>query len=735
MYKDFTFRGGTNMSNNSYKIGKSPSQWKDGMVQVITFIVTEDCNLRCKYCYITHKASNKKMNFDIAKKFIDYILVAPIHRQDAVIIEFIGGEPFLEVELIDQISDYFKIKTFECGNEWYWNYIISICTNGVNYSDDKVQNFIKKNYGKLSISITIDGTKEKHDLQRVFPNGDGSYDIIKKNIGLWLNQFKGSTKVTFSSDDLFLLKDSIIQLWLNGITEVSANVVFENVWKEGDDLLFENQLKELANYVLDNKLFSEYVCTLFDDTIGQPYTKSILNMTSCGSGKMIAVGTDGKLYPCIRYNEYSLNNKDAYIIGDVEKGIDFDRVRPFGTLMHKYQSDTECINCKVATGCLFCQGFNYDEADTYTNFQRAKYICKMHKARVRANNYYFAKLSNQYNIERCNYNNETLKLKFILDDNYVTICSYSNQANNMDTGKIMDKNCILKGLQYAHENFMKPVFIHSNNTFDFELLDKYKEFRILHILPAQFFEMARNFKEYLLVFDKNNLSTNIPFVSNSILNVEYDDVRNLAEYVILLFDKTDRINLNIINYNITFDLDEYEKQLVKIKDYLSNLIKNDDKIKELNVLTDILFLNEHVSCNAGVDSFAFCPDGKLYICQSFYSEHSNEAIGNLLNGMMNFKNPHLLSMEYAPICNVCDAFQCENCIFRNKKHTNEVNISPAFQCYKSHVERKVSQILKQEIENKIPISNKLNTIRYDDPYSNLIDENYTLGYYDLMGRK
>ena len=57
--------------------------------------------------------------------------------------------------------------------------------------------------------------------------------------------------------------------------------------------------------------------------------------------------------------------------------------------MYKYQSDEECLNCDIATGCTFCQGFNYDEAETNTNV-RTKYICKMHKARVRANDYYFS---------------------------------------------------------------------------------------------------------------------------------------------------------------------------------------------------------------------------------------------------------------------------------------------------------------------------------------------------------
>lgn len=94
-----------------------------------------------------------------------------------------------------------------------WRYRINISTNGVNYSDNAVQRLIENNKGKISIGITIDGTKEKHDLQRVFPDGTGSYDVVNKNIKLWLEQFPGSTKVTFASDDLKYLKESIVELW------------------------------------------------------------------------------------------------------------------------------------------------------------------------------------------------------------------------------------------------------------------------------------------------------------------------------------------------------------------------------------------------------------------------------------------------------------------------------------------------------------------------------------------
>ena len=112
-----------------YTVGGQMESWQGNMAQSLTFIVTADCNLRCKYCYITHKSDDKRMSFGTAKKFIDYILRSPIKKQKAVILDFIGGEPLLETKLIDQICDYFKVKTYEINHEWYWNYRISISTN------------------------------------------------------------------------------------------------------------------------------------------------------------------------------------------------------------------------------------------------------------------------------------------------------------------------------------------------------------------------------------------------------------------------------------------------------------------------------------------------------------------------------------------------------------------------------------------------------------------------------
>ena len=112
----------------------------------------------------------------------------------------------------------------------------------------------------------------------------------------------------------------------------------------------------------------------------------------CGAGRMLSVDSQGFFYPCTRFAQYSLRDKKARIVGDIFNGIDKNKLRPFLTLDICAQSPLKCIECEVAEGCAWCQGENYDAADTDTIFQRSTAICKMHKARVRANNYYWNKL-------------------------------------------------------------------------------------------------------------------------------------------------------------------------------------------------------------------------------------------------------------------------------------------------------------------------------------------------------
>lgn len=387
--------------------------WQSGEAKTITFIVTKDCQLACKYCYLVGKNSREKMTWEVAKQAIDYILC---HEDDmkekSVIWDFIGGEPFLEIDLIDKICDYIKIEMFKRNHHWYNSYRFSFSTNGINYHTEKVQNFINKNRNHISIGVTIDGTQKKHDLNRIWKTTNkennilkteeerGSYKDVVKNIPLWIQQFPNEgTKVTISSADIPYICESVLHLYSLNIHEVNINCVFEDVWHEGDHVLFEEQLIQLADAIIDGGYYNDYACSFFSENIGKPLNRELENQNWCGAGRMLAIDAAGNFYPCTRFAQYSLREKKAWIIGNVNEGINNNKLRPFLTLDRCTQSRPECIDCEVASGCAWCQGENYDAADTPTINQRAIAICKMHKARVRANNYYWNKLYRKLELE------------------------------------------------------------------------------------------------------------------------------------------------------------------------------------------------------------------------------------------------------------------------------------------------------------------------------------------------
>ena len=385
-------------------IKEHQSEWQEGKTKNITFIVTKDCQLACKYCYLVGKNESERMSWEVAKAAVDYILSHPeMFPEESIVWDFIGGEPFLEIDLIDRISDYIKKEMFRLNHHWFNSYRLSFSSNGINYDSEKVQNYIGKNRNHLSIGITIDGTKRKHDLNRIW-KGDGpekgSYDDVVRNIPLWLSQFpEGATKVTISSADIPYVCESVMHLYSLGIKEVNINVVFEDVWKEGDDLLFEEQLVKLADKIIDGGYYKEYSCSFFSEIIGKPLDPATDNQNWCGAGRMLAVDAAGNFYPCTRFAAYSLRSKKPIIIGNVRDGINENLLRPFIALDRLSQSPKKCVDCEVAAGCAWCQGENYDSADTPTIYQRSTAICKMHKARVRANNYYWNKLFRKLELE------------------------------------------------------------------------------------------------------------------------------------------------------------------------------------------------------------------------------------------------------------------------------------------------------------------------------------------------
>lgn len=704
--------GKGNMENS--KMGKNIYMWRDGAFQTIEFVVTQECNMRCKYCYMVGKNSENILSFSTAKKAIDYILKEEnedLFEQKALSINFIGGEPLLEIDLIDKICDYFKCMLFEKGHKWFNLFIINIGTNGLLYDSPKVQKFLQKNKGKVSLNITIDGIKEKHDMQRVYPDGRGTYEDVLRNVKLWLKQSPlAMTKVTIGHDDIKYLKDSIIYLWKLGMNDVPANIVFENIWEDGDDERFYLQLRELADYIVDNHLWDTYNTTLFSERLGLPLTQMDFKGRECGSGGMITIDASGKFYPCVRFMDYSLEHQDSVSIGDIDNGLDLERIRAFVNCDLEHQSDKECLECSIASECSHCLAHNYDVSEMGTLFQRNKHICKMHKARVRANNYYWARLENK--IGKIDYDKACYKknLFIMLADDSSIFCNYDNKTNS---NVLNDENLKLAA-ELTDNNFFNPVLLHSSNKLlSKKAIENFKTQRIFNVLSANNYDLQLDNKKLLrriMSVTHDDLVKNFSIdTESSILIVDNNNIKYLADDIKKILNKCMRINLIMRTDYKNFDIKQYEMQLDKVVDILYTYYSNNE-IRHIDVITDSIFYKGRNDCGAGVDNFTLAPNGYIYICPAVYFNTPECYVGTVSEGI-NEKKLKLFSIQESPICNNCEISQCKRCVYQNKKWTAEYNTPSSIQCTKSIIEGKYS----------LKLLDRLKDVGFKQPTNDILD--------------
>ena len=307
---------------------------KDSLAKNVTFQVTDGCNLACTYCYQISK-HNHFMEFETAKKFIDMLLdeeekneYVDSYEAAGLIMEFIGGEPFLAIDLIDQIVDYFIRAMIERQHPWATRYMISICSNGLLYFDEKVQKFIKKHLHHLSFSISIDGNKRLHDACRVKPDGSGSYDIAMAGVRHFVDVLGGSmgSKMTLAPQNVMYTYEAVTSIIENGYDEINLNCVYEEGWTPEHALILYQELKKVADYLLEKDLDdSKVYLSIFVDSFFKPKQPDDVQNWCWGKGtpiltkdgykpiEEIKIGDlvyteDGTIHPVINTMSHFANN-------------------------------------------------------------------------------------------------------------------------------------------------------------------------------------------------------------------------------------------------------------------------------------------------------------------------------------------------------------------------------------------------------------------------------------------
>lgn len=383
----------------------------------VTINTTEDCNMRCKYCYEINKC-NRSIDFDKCKKFIDLLLsdedylrysddeVTKNMWKTGLIIDFIGGDALMNVDICDKTLTYLVYKLNTTNTEkarlWRDSWRCSISSNGTLLGEPKVRAFLEKWRKNISLGISIDGCPEIHDKNRIMayrgPNGEevGSMDIILKNWDWYKEMFPENamiTKATCAKDTIPYLYDSLVFMHEKlGIRYINQNFIMEETGcTEEDYAMLREQMQKCIDYVYDHKdelywsmIDQNFLCNKRDDI-------EFNTRGRCGSGCMPALSIDGKIYPCFRWLPHTQKTGKTISVGDVENGFNhaenFKIVRD-GAIRANCTKDEECRNCEFEPACAYCIGGCYAE---FGDFIRTKHICEIIKIQVEYTRKYWAK--------------------------------------------------------------------------------------------------------------------------------------------------------------------------------------------------------------------------------------------------------------------------------------------------------------------------------------------------------
>ena len=362
----------------------------------ITFQVTSGCNLRCAYCYEHHK-STEHMSIETGQKIIDYLLGLYekndsdfINRNTrAVVLDFIGGEPLLEAPLIEKICDYWFAECWRRKIPLAPFTRISFATNGQLWFSPEAQSLFAKYHELMSVTVSIDGVQELHDMYRLDEAGKGSFSRAwaafqdGKKYGWY------GSKMTFVPGSFKYIADSIKMMLNEGCESISCNYAYEPVYEPRNGRTLYDQLKSVSDYIVEKRL--DVVLTILDSALGG---KSKDDKNFCGgTGSMLCFAPDGSAYPCVRYAPISVGAEKANKVrfGSVYDGLyatenQRQAKADLDAITRTSQSPQECLDCPVSAGCGWCSGLNYELFGTAN--KRFTGICWAHKARVLASAYY-----------------------------------------------------------------------------------------------------------------------------------------------------------------------------------------------------------------------------------------------------------------------------------------------------------------------------------------------------------
>lgn len=337
-------------------------------VQQLILQLTQNCNLRCKYCvysgsYHNRTHTNKRMKWETAKEAIDFYY-AHSHMTDMVRIGLYGGEPLLEFELIKRIVEYSEKKFL--GKELH----INMTTNATLLTPEIVSYLQEHDFDLL---VSLDGPRNVQDKSRVFADGNrGTFDTIIGNLEMIKKEFpEYISKISFNavidtqndfacSSDFFtydFLKNAVVSSTSVSDRDANGDVSLKDSFYENYNYeLFKGYLSYIGR--IDKEHVSKLVMAhkgFLMNMVHKHVTENYKRQGRCHpNGPCIAganrlfVTVDGDFFPCERVDETSI----AYCIGNLKDGFNSEQVKVLLNTGHLCEN--ECRNCWAMNLCGIC---------------------------------------------------------------------------------------------------------------------------------------------------------------------------------------------------------------------------------------------------------------------------------------------------------------------------------------------------------------------------------------------
>lgn len=325
-------------------------------VNVCYFILSEQCNLACKYCFLGNntperrrKFSSEKMTKETAEQALSYFirqikLSDNQNPENKPTIIFYGGEPLLNFEVLEYVA--LRVQELGRTEPCIKNAEMSVVTNGLLLDEYKLKR-LKELY--VSIAISIDGCSEEANEQRIDVAGRPTFTRVVKTLDL---AKKLGTNVALSvtlTEKTIKDKDKILDL----ITTYDIKGFGFNILMSDETFtLSDTYNNSAADFIID--VFRDLrELGIYEDRIMRKlksFSKAQVYFSDCAAtaGSQVVITPDGSVgicHGCIAERQYfdSSIYDDAFNVNMAPLFVEWSQLTPI--------NKDECLSCEALGIC------------------------------------------------------------------------------------------------------------------------------------------------------------------------------------------------------------------------------------------------------------------------------------------------------------------------------------------------------------------------------------------------